>query len=204
MSVKHAVLGLVIERPGYGYELIQRLEQRIEGWRPSETAVYPALRSLRAEGMIRAREATADGAAVSAHRGVVWYEATDVGREEFRAWVRAPTDLAPQRDPFWLKVAFASPEDLPWLVELARELEAACLERMAELGEQGGSVEDLRRDEVEWQEIGQAWLRRTEAAQLAVRIEAVQQIRAAMKRAIQRNERRPGPALVQPAEQDAR
>jgi DNA-binding PadR family transcriptional regulator len=154
--------------------------------------------------MIRAREATADGAAVSAHRGVVWYEATDVGREEFRAWVRAPTDLAPQRDPFWLKVAFASPEDLPWLVELARELEAACLERMAELGEQGGSVEDLRRDEVEWQEIGQAWLRRTEAAQLAVRIEAVQQIRAAMKRAIQRNERRPGPALVQPAEQDAR
>ena len=41
MSVKHAVLGLVIERPGYGYELIQRLEQRIEGWRPSETAVYP-------------------------------------------------------------------------------------------------------------------------------------------------------------------
>ena len=56
MSVKHAVLGLVIERPGYGYELIQRLEQRIEGWRPSETAVYPALRSLRMEGMIRARD----------------------------------------------------------------------------------------------------------------------------------------------------
>ena len=138
MSVKHAVLGLVIERPGYGYELIQRLEQRIEGWRPSETAVYPALRSLRAEGMIRAREATADGGVVSAHRGVVWYEATAVGRDEFRAWVRAPTDLAPQRDPFWLKVAFASPEDLPWLVELARELESACLERMAELSDQGG------------------------------------------------------------------
>ena len=204
MSVKHAVLGLVIERPGYGYELIQRLEQRIEGWRPSETAVYPALRSLRAEGMIRAREATADGGVVSAHRGVVWYEATDVGRDEFRAWVRAPTDLAPQRDPFWLKVAFASPEDLPWLVELARELEAACLERMAELGEQGGGAEDLRSEHVEWQEIGQAWLRRTEAAQLAVRIEAVQQIRAAMKRAIQRHERTTGPVLAPPAAPDAR
>lgn len=203
MSVKHAVLGLVIERPGYGYELIQRLEQRIEGWRPSQAAVYPALRSLRAEGMIRAREATAEGGVVSAHRGVVWYDATDAGRDEFRAWVRSPTDLAPQRDPFWLKVAFASPEDLPWLVELARELEAACLERMAELGEQGGGVEDLRREETEWQEIGQAWLRRTEAAQLAVRIEAVQQIRAAMKRAIQRYERRPGPVLTPPAAPDA-
>ena len=199
MSVKHAVLGLVIERPGYGYELIQRLEQRIEGWRPSETAVYPALRSLRAEGMIRAREATADGAAVSAHRGVVWYEATEMGHDEFRAWVRAPTDLAPQRDPFWLKVAFASPEDLPWLVELARELESACLERMTELGEQGGPVEDLRRQDVEWREIGQAWLRRTEAAQLAVRIEAVQQIRAAMKRAIQRHEGRLGPVPAAPS-----
>jgi DNA-binding PadR family transcriptional regulator len=204
MSVKHAVLGLVIERPGYGYELIQRLEQRIEGWRPSETAVYPALRSLRAEGMIRAREATADGGVVSAHRGVVWYEATEVGRDEFLAWVRAPTDLAPQRDPFWLKVAFANREDLPWLVELARELESACLERMAELGDQSGSVEDLRREDVEWQEIGQAWLRRAEAAQLAVRIEAVQQIRAAMKRAIQRNARRRGPVPAPPAEPDAR
>lgn len=197
MSVKHAVLGLVIERPGYGYELIQRLEQRIEGWRPSETAVYPALRSLRAEGMIRARDATAEGA-VSAHRGVVWYEATDMGREEFRAWVRAPSDLAPQRDPFWLKVAFASPEDLPWLVELARELESACLARMADLGEQGGAAGNLRREDVEWREIGQAWLRRTEAAQLAVRIETVQQIRAAMKRAIQRHERRTGPTSAPP------
>jgi DNA-binding PadR family transcriptional regulator len=204
MSVKHAVLGLVIERPGYGYELIQRLEQRIEGWRPSETAVYPALRSLRAEGMIRAREATADGGVVSAHRGVIWYEATEVGRDEFLAWVRAPTDLAPQRDPFWLKVAFASPEDLPHLVELARELESACLERMAELSEQGVNVEGLRREDVEWQEIGQAWLRRTEAAQLAVRIEAVQQIRAAMKRAIQRHERRRGPTLATSPEPDAR
>lgn len=203
MSVKHAVLGLVIERPGYGYELIQRLEQRIEGWRPSETAVYPALRSLRAEGMIRARDAqsaAAAGGAVSAHRGVVWYEATDAGRDEFRAWVRAPTDLAPQRDPFWLKVAFASPEDLPHLVELARELESACLERMAELSERGGAVEDLRRQDVEWREIGQAWLRRTEAAQLAVRIEAVQQIRAAMKRAIQRHERRLGAPSALPSE----
>jgi len=204
MSVKHAVLGLVIERPGYGYELIQRLEQRIEGWRPSETAVYPALRSLRAEGMIRAREAAAEGAVVSAHRGVVWYEATDTGRDEFRAWLRAPTDLAPQRDPFWLKVAFASPEDLPHLVELARELESACLERMDELGTQEDGVEDLRREDVEWREIGQAWLRRTEAAQLSVRIEAVQQIRAAMKRAIRRHERRSGLALAPPPESDAR
>lgn len=203
MSVKHAVLGLVIERPGYGYELIQRLEQRIEGWRPSETAVYPALRSLRTEGMIRAREATADGTLASAHRGVVWYEATEDGREEFRTWVRAPTDLAPQRDPFWLKVAFAGPDDLPHLIELARELERACLERMAELSREEDGVDELRREEVAWCEIGQAWLRRTEAAQLSVRIEAVQQIRAAMKRAIQRHERRAAPPAPA-SEPDAR
>lgn len=205
MSVKHAVLGLVIERPGYGYELIQRLEQRIEGWRPSETAVYPALKSLRAEGMIRARDEAVAGTAVSAHRSVVWYEATEAGRDEFRAWVRAPTDVPPQRDPFWLKVAFASAEDLPRLVELARDLEGACLQRMAELGERGGAVDDLRREELEWQEIGQAWLRRTEAAQLAVRIEAVQQIRSAMKRAIQRHERMQLEAVPAPPSQlDAR
>jgi DNA-binding PadR family transcriptional regulator len=183
MSVKHAVLGLVIERPGYGYELVQRLGQRIEGWRPSETAVYPALRSLRTDGMIRARDVA--GAPGSAHRGVVWYEATEFGREEFRAWVRAPTDLSPQRDAFALKVAFARVEDLPSLVALTRELEQACLDRMAELGEQRGG--EARPAELEWQDVGQAWLRRTEAAQLAVKIEAMQQVRAAMKRTIQRH-----------------
>ena len=28
MSAKYAILGLVIERPGYGYQLAQRLEER--------------------------------------------------------------------------------------------------------------------------------------------------------------------------------
>ncbi|MBS1869613.1 MAG: helix-turn-helix transcriptional regulator [Actinobacteria bacterium] len=183
MSVKHAVLGLVIERPGYGYELVQRLERRIEGWRSSDTAVYPALRALRAEGMIRAREA-ADG-----HRGVVWYEATDSGREEFRAWVRAPIDLAPQRDPFWLKVALARAEDLPHLAESTRELERACRERLHELRAHPDGVEGV---EADWPDVGQAWLRRTEAAQLEVQIESVREIRAEMERAIERGERLDG------------
>jgi DNA-binding PadR family transcriptional regulator len=181
MSVKHAVLGLVIERPGYGYELIQRLGERIEGWRPSDTAVYPALKSLRTEGMIRAKAISEPGG--SAHRAVVWYEATDEGRTHFRDWLHAPPELAPQRDEFWLKVAFASAEDLPRLVEATRDLERACLDRMAELTEPGGG-EDLRRSDVAWSAIGQAWLRRSEAAHVAVTIEAVQEIRAAMKRAI--------------------
>lgn len=185
MSVKHAVLGLVIERPGYGYELIQRLGDRIEGWRPSDTAVYPALKSLRTEGMIRAKAITDPGS--SAHRTVVWYEATDEGRTHFRDWLHAPPELAPQRDEFWLKVAFASHEDLPRLIEETRDLERACLDRMAALTQPGGT-KDLRGPNVPWSAIGQAWLRRSEAAHVAVTIEAVQEVRAAMKRAIRRRE----------------
>ncbi len=195
MSVKHAVLGLVIERPGYGYELIQRLGDRIEGWRPSETAVYPALKSLRAEGMIRARDVVAGGSG-SAHRGVVWYEATDVGRDEFSDWMHAPNDLVPQRDPFWLKVAFARPDDLPRLVELARELERACLDRLAQLGDEAGTVMRIDQPGTPWREIGQEWLRRTEAAQLGVQLEAVQEVRVAMKRAIRHRGQAPGPVPV--------
>ena len=186
MSVKHAVLGLVIERPGYGYELIQRLGVRIEGWRPSDTAVYPALKSLRTEGLIRAKAVSAPGS--SAHREVVWYESTDDGRTFFREWLHAPPELAPQRDEFWLKIAFASPEDLPRLVEATRDLERACLDRMAALT-QPGKAEDLRGKDVAWSAIGQAWLRRYEAAHVAVTIEAVQEVRAAMKRAIRHRER---------------
>jgi hypothetical protein len=111
-------------------------------------------------------------------------------------------DLSPQRDAFALKVAFARVEDLPSLVELTRGLEQACLDRMAELGEQRGC--DARPVGSDWQDIGQAWLRRTEAAQLAVKIEAMQQVRAAMKRTIQRHAPNATLAARQSGEANAR
>lgn len=180
MSVKHAVLGLVIERPGYGYELTQRFEERIGSWRTVSTGVYPALQTLHRRGSIRQRE---DG---SAHRNVTWYEATDQGRSEFRSWVREPPALMPLRDDMFIKIAFATPEDLELLVKQTRKQEQMCLDRIGRLTGTGVGVSALLEAGTDWRPIGQAWLMRTEVAQLATTIERLQEARKLMKDAIAR------------------
>jgi DNA-binding PadR family transcriptional regulator len=183
MSVKQAVLGLVIERPGYGYELTQRFEQRIGSWRGASTGIYPALARLHKDGSLRPREER------SAHRNVTWYEATDQGRAEFRAWMREPPSLMPLRDEMYLKIALATTEDLALLIEQTREQEQLCLDRIDELTSAGVDVEALIDAGTNWRPIGQAWLLRTEVAQLATTIETLQEARRLMKRAL-----RGGPA----------
>jgi DNA-binding PadR family transcriptional regulator len=53
MALQHAVLALVHERRGYGYDLARRLEERIgPGWRLNASAVYPALDQLERAGLV--------------------------------------------------------------------------------------------------------------------------------------------------------
>lgn len=182
MSIKQAVLGLVIERPGYGYELVQRFEERIGGWRMSQTAVYPSLMRLRASGAVQRRVDR------SAHRNVTWYEATDQGREEFRAWMRTPPGLMPLRDEMHIKVAFATFEDFDLLIDQIREQEQLCLDRIDQLTGAGVDVEALMDAKADWRFVGQAWLLRTEVAQMATTIEALQEARKLMKEALRRRE----------------
>jgi DNA-binding PadR family transcriptional regulator len=186
MSVKHAVLGLVIEKPGYGYELIQRLGERIEGWRPSYSSVYPALHLLRRQDMIRARELSAAGGR-PAHRSVVWYEATDAGRVHFREWMVAPSEPAPVRDELQVKIAFAALEDLPRLVEQTRTQEQACLDRLLALTHGAGDQALVVDGDDDWRAVGQLLLRDAEVAHLRTTIVNLQRARAAMKRATRRS-----------------
>jgi DNA-binding PadR family transcriptional regulator len=177
MSVKHAVLGLVIERPGYGYELIQRLGERIGSWQPSTTAVYPALHVLSRGQLIRARTEA------GAHRGVVWYEATDAGVEHFRAWMDGPTEPSPLREELLVKLAFARVEDIPRLIELTREQEQACLDRIVALSGPGDPGELLAREKL-WPVLAGLLLRDAEVARLRATITSLQRCRATMKQVL--------------------
>ena len=96
MSAKHAVLGLVIERPGYGYQLGQRLEERCGSWRWESSGVYSALDQLERDGHVLSdREKGSRGARRGAPR--VIYEATPRGRDYFAEWVLAASPPRPAR-----------------------------------------------------------------------------------------------------------
>ena len=74
-DIRTAVLAILVEEPGHGYDVIQRLEEKTEGaWRPSPGSVYPTLQLLEDEGLVRSVER--DGKRV--------YEITDQGREPKR------------------------------------------------------------------------------------------------------------------------
>jgi DNA-binding PadR family transcriptional regulator len=72
-ELRLALLALVAERPGHGYELMGRLEERFGGgYQASAGAIYPTLQQLEDERLVRA--VPADGRKV--------YHATAAGRRE--------------------------------------------------------------------------------------------------------------------------
>ena len=53
-DIRTAVLAILAEGPGHGYEVMQRLEEKTNGgWRPSPGSVYPTLQLLEDEGLAR-------------------------------------------------------------------------------------------------------------------------------------------------------
>lgn len=56
-DVRAALLLLLAEADQNGYQLIQEIERRTDGfWKPSPGSVYPALQQLEDEGLVRAQE----------------------------------------------------------------------------------------------------------------------------------------------------
>ena len=72
-EIRTALLVVLAEAPGHGYEVMQRLEEKSGGvWRPSPGSVYPTLQLLEDEGLVRSTE----------RDGKRFYELTDVGRAD--------------------------------------------------------------------------------------------------------------------------
>lgn len=56
-DVRLALLAVLLDGPGHGYELIQRLGAKTDGaWAPSPGSVYPTLQMLEDEGLVVATE----------------------------------------------------------------------------------------------------------------------------------------------------
>lgn len=132
MSAKHAVLGLVIERPGYGYQLAQRLDERFRSSGFAPSGVYSALDQLSRDDLVRsAGEMGAGPARRAAPRTI--YEATEEGVDHFEAWMLDPSPAPPLRDELHMKIALCRPRNLPRLIEMVGGQELVCLGRLQDL-----------------------------------------------------------------------
>jgi DNA-binding PadR family transcriptional regulator len=108
-----AVLGLLHDAPMHGYELRKHLNGLLGAFRAlSYGTLYPALKSLLAQGLIR--ESPADDGTVPAlagRRARIVYEITAEGKERFQSLVRSPGPAAWEDGTFDVHFAFFARTD---------------------------------------------------------------------------------------------
>jgi DNA-binding PadR family transcriptional regulator len=185
MSMKYAVLGLLVQRRGYGYDLVQRFEEQVgPAWQLNAGAIYVALDKLEQEGLVR--PVTGSGEAPPTRRRTmrgaprVIYEPTADGVERFEEWMEAGTSMSPMREELHLKLALSQPRNLARLVELTYEQEQACLERLEQYLDSASS-EDLLASAQPWPAVASVMVRDAEIAHLQATVDWLRRIREAMR-----------------------
>jgi DNA-binding PadR family transcriptional regulator len=185
MSAKHAVLGLVIERPGYGYQLAQRLDERFGSSGFALSGVYSALDQLSRDELVRsAGETVAVPGSRAAPRTV--YEATEEGVDHFEDWMLDASSTPPLRDELHMKIALCRPHNVPRLIDVISGQELVCLGRLADLKRIAGQHAASSRD---WSRLMRMLAAEAEVAFWNARIEWLQNARALLEQL--RDEREP-------------
>ncbi|MBA3809577.1 MAG: PadR family transcriptional regulator [Solirubrobacterales bacterium] len=184
MSAKHAVLGLVIERPGYGYDLARRLEDRCGAWGWERSGVYSALDQLTRDGHVRSEKVKSRASSTrSAPRAI--YESTANGVDYFRVWITKSTSPSPVRQELDLKILFSGPEFLPRLIEQTWAQEQMCIDQLHALSSAAPAI--ACNGAPTWREVAPVLQREAEIKLLQVRVEWLQNARGVMKRLLQQS-----------------
>ncbi|GAA1357828.1 PadR family transcriptional regulator [Streptomyces beijiangensis] len=104
MSLPHAILTALLEKPSSGLELTRRFDKSIGYfWSATHQQIYRELGKLEAAGQIRTLPAAAPTRGKKKE-----YEVLPVGRAELSAWVARPEDPRPLRDPLLLRLRAAA------------------------------------------------------------------------------------------------
>jgi DNA-binding PadR family transcriptional regulator len=170
----------VIEQPDSAARLGQRLVERFRSARFTNSTGHNALNRLAQQGLVRL---IAGGGQTG---GESYYEATPLGVEHFRAWLRDSSTVAPAlREELQAKVEFCTPEDLPQLIDSIRAEERACSSMFAaaqgrlseaELIASGRSPKAER-----WSQLLHGAALRDEAAMWGMRFKRLERLRARLE-----------------------
>jgi DNA-binding PadR family transcriptional regulator len=107
VSVRHALLALLIEGPKYGLQLREEFEARTgEVWPLNVGQVYTTLQRLERDGLVESEGDGQDGSQKDGpQKG---FRITAAGTQELTGWLRTPPDMSsPPRDELVMKVLVA-------------------------------------------------------------------------------------------------
>ena len=124
--LKGAILGLVLERPGHGYDLGARLGARLgPSWAIDPKRLYRMLDQLERAGLISGT-VEIDPENPRLQRTV--YSATELAPDALRMWLETLAPREPTRVEIQAKVAAARAQDVPQLLQALRQYERECVE----------------------------------------------------------------------------
>ncbi|MFB6891647.1 PadR family transcriptional regulator [Kitasatospora sp. NPDC056327] len=104
MSLPHAILTALLEKPSSGLELTRRFDKSIGFfWSATHQQIYRELSRLEATGLIRALQRTGPVRGQKKE-----YEVLPAGRAELARWTAAADDPRPIRDPLLLRLRAAA------------------------------------------------------------------------------------------------
>jgi DNA-binding PadR family transcriptional regulator len=130
-KTRYAILGVLFEEPATGYEIKSLMgRSTVYFWRESDSTIYPMLKVLAREGKV-----LSEIAYVGKKKKEV-FSITEAGREEFRAWLDAPTNEETPRNEFLLKLFFVT--NRKEMLRLFRER----LEKVEKIHEEYKNIEE--------------------------------------------------------------
>jgi DNA-binding PadR family transcriptional regulator len=132
-GTKHAVLGLLLERPSYGYEVLVRFRRAFDAahWAITPQGLYASLDRLERDGLIEP-VAMRDGEA-SRRQPKTPYRVTPSGVRELRRFLDAPIGADPTRAELLVRLRCVASRDAEAL-QMLDGYEQACLDELGRLG----------------------------------------------------------------------
>jgi len=138
MSVRQSLLAILAQGPCYGYQLRSEFERRTGSSSALNVGqIYSTLERLERDGLVLRGTADADG-----H---IYWQITDAGRGEARAWLASPVERNPgTRDELAIKLALAATlpgVDAFEIISTQRQTSAARLETLRRAVVEGSGFE---------------------------------------------------------------
>lgn len=129
MSAKHALLGLLLHRPAYRYQLGDRMQERLgPAWKLNSGQLYRTCQRLEEDGLIERIDGASDD-----HDERHIFATTPAGAEDYDCWfgeMRSQPQLL--RRPLLVKITLAGPERLTETLAEIDAYERACAARLKE------------------------------------------------------------------------
>ena len=131
-GTKYAVLGLLLERPSYGYEVLVRFRRAFDAgrWDISPQGLYASLDRLERDGLI---EPVAERLASARRQPKTPYRVTVDGARALRQFLETPMNADPSRAEFLVRLQCAISKNADALMQLLDGYEHACLDELARI-----------------------------------------------------------------------